>query len=238
MKKLTPNLNCTLRPVALYLEDVQIVLDLANELGVGIRLEDGDHQYEFSDAEDMKGLAVRSIGSLTITDNYPSEYYFGIYIFESHVTLRMREIDNAAYGIFMKIESFLRSKQRHSNWFIDNWIASYAVSLVAFVGGLLAYSALYYTSRESPYIFSALCIMVSGSLIMLASFHAAKNLRTIIHIGNRPEQMTTWLSISRRLDIHGALQHIFRQAIWAILCAIGGALMLYLYQHWHNWFKP
>jgi hypothetical protein len=239
MKKLTPTLELTLRGVELYLEDIQTLLDLAKELGVPITLQDGDFRYEFSDAEDIKGLGLRKIESLIIMDSNTCGGHFVIWLFESFVTLKIREIDNAAYGIFKKIESFLRSKQKHSNWFIRNWRRCLNISTGIVIVSSLAFYLLIFMHQKIEYVLSAFAISVLATFLMVAFIRcSSRNIKTIIHIENRPQQLSTWQSISKRLDIPGALPDIFRKLIWTILCTIGGAISLYIYQNWPLWLKP
>jgi hypothetical protein len=80
------------------------------------------------------------------------------------------------------------------------------------------------------------CATFAG--LLAASFlwwNKKKRSTSIIHMANRTEPSTLWERMDAWIDIKGQVKSLFGQILKWGLVAGGGAALLYLYQHWREW---
>lgn len=59
---------------------------------------------------------------------------------------------------------------------------------------------------------------------------------SLIHMADRPEAQTTWERVDQWINVKGQVSTLVGHILKWALAAGSRAALLYLYQHWHEWF--
>lgn len=157
MEKIPHSYSEKLKPVVLYLDDIQIIVDVFKEASENIEIVSSN--YKFNDVDELKELKREYINELTIHVNSP------------HISFDIRNSDGMLYsssggvterGVIQTIKTYIKLSNKHFSFFY-----SLIYPLIIFYTGVILF-IIY----DTGYYFNiSIILMVLGSILYLTNYY-------------------------------------------------------------------
>lgn len=136
MKKRTKQLQCSMGPVRLYLDDIRELVRVMGELPSAGELNIQSGDYEFTGVEDLANSPEAVLRELRITCGNTLSSSIWLSIDGSNVYLSSRKDAIAHFGVYTQIKALLQSRRPKWSW-LSQVRTVRAVTILAAVGLIL-----------------------------------------------------------------------------------------------------
>ncbi len=206
MKRISQTLTHWSKPVQLYLDDLQRIVEIFGEMSADVSISTEEYQFENIE-EDLGNLSQQTINNLRIESFAPhillelSPGIIWLYIFND---------DAVSRGLFEKVKTVLHTCRRRASFLTNHhWLA-------AVPGGWAIVWLVATAGIEKEFSISTFFVLALSLFWGSLGYYARTKQHTIIHLKKRAELPSFW---SRNKDsiiliiISSAVTSLF----WAIM---------------------
>jgi len=116
MQKLTKSLSEHLPPVKLFLDDLEQIVEILQEVSKKVKISTND--YAFEDLKELVNKKYESINKLHISISDP---YVSLDLESYGISLYIEKDEPISRGLFEKIKQILIQRKRPFGWLLTNW---------------------------------------------------------------------------------------------------------------------
>lgn len=171
MEKITKSYSEKLKPVVLYLDDIQKIVDVFKEASENIEIVSSN--YKFNDVDELKELKKEYINELKIHVNSP---YISFDIRKSYVELYSSSSGVTEMGVIQGVKAYIKSSNNHFSIFY-----SLIYPLIFFYTGLVLY-ILYDTGF---YFNISISLMTIGAILYFINYYNRFYRKSFIYLCDR-----------------------------------------------------
>ncbi|MGA2466707.1 MAG: hypothetical protein ABSH06_20445 [Thermodesulfobacteriota bacterium] len=151
MKKRNQSFSAKLKPVVLYFDDLEKIIEILKEISNDLEISTKDYQFE--NIEEVKKIERETINSLSFDTHRPG---LSLTLEPDGIFLHVFNETPALRGIFEILKQFLHSRRRKFAWLYNPICMVFGGAII----GIATWFLLPGISKKNPYLISVGCACI------------------------------------------------------------------------------